>query len=69
MYFTAKKSGFISKNNIGININILEKNEKICNEIRKNGLIIDIGKGVEIQIGDILVFYLTLNNLKKENEK
>ena len=69
MYFTAKKSGFISKNNIGININILEKNEKICNEIRKNGLIIDIGKGVEIQIGDILVFYLTLNNLKNENEK
>ena len=69
MYFTAKKSGFINKNNIGININILEKNEKICNEIRKNGLIIDIGKGVEIQIGDILVFYLTLNNLKNENEK
>ena len=69
MYFTAKKSGFISKNNIGININILEKNEKICNEIRKNGLIIDIGKGVEIQIGDILVFYLIFNNFKNENEK
>ena len=70
MYFTAKNTGFIDKKDIGINLTILDKNEKCCNEIRKNGLIIDIGKGIEIQIGDTLVFYLTLNNIKNnENEK
>ena len=70
MYFTAKKTGFIDEKDIGLNLTILDKNEKCCNEIRKNGLIIDIGKGVEIQIGDTLVFYLTLNNIKNnENEK
>ena len=41
---------------------------KCVNELKKNGLISDIGRGMQIRIGDIVVFYITLNKYDNEHQ-
>ena len=66
IYAKAIYMGQLSENDIGINIDIKGNKEPCCNEIRKNGLICDIGRGIEIRLGDRLVFYLTMNKIIKD---
>ena len=66
IYAKAIYMGQLSENDIGINIDIKGNKEPCCNEIRKNGLICDIGRGIEIRLGDRLVFSLTMNKIIKD---
>ena len=57
----AIKSGFIkNKKSIGINIKIVEKNDVIKNEIRKNNLLFEKRDVVEIRVGDEVMYYFCL---------
>ena len=48
-------------NNLGIKIKIHPKEEKITNEIKKNGLIYDEKNELNINIDDIIKFYISQN--------
>ena len=61
IYLKAIKSGFIkNKKNVGINIKIVEKNDIIKNEIRKNNLLFEKRDVVEIRVGDEVMYYFCL---------
>jgi len=69
IYTEAKKEGNLENNIIGINLKINKEEYSCCNEIRKNGLIYENGKELQVRIGDCIVFYLTFNgdNVNEEN--
>ena len=48
-------------NNLGINIKIHSKNKFIVNEIKKNGLIYDEKNELNVNIDDIITFYISQN--------
>jgi len=61
VHLKAIKSGLIqNKKGIGINIKIVEKNENIKNEIRKNNLLFEKRDVVEIRVGDEIIYYFCL---------
>ena len=61
VHLKAIKSGYIkNKKGVGINIKILEKNEIIKNEIRKNNLLFEKRDVVEIRVGDEIIYYFCL---------
>ena len=61
MHLKAIKSGYKKKKKgVGINIKILEKNEIIKNEIRKNNLLFEKRDVVEIRVGDEIIYYFCL---------
>lgn len=66
IYTKAVYMGTINENDIGIGVDIKGNKEPCYNEIRKNGLIYDNGKGIEIRLGDKIVFYLTMNKTVNE---
>lgn len=66
IYAKAVYMGTINENDIGIGVDIKGNKEPCDNEIRKNGLIYDIGRGIEIRLGDKIVFYLTMNKTVNE---
>jgi hypothetical protein len=68
VYTKANRIGTIMENDIGIEIKIVNYNMKCVNELKKNGLISDIGRGMQIRIGDIVVFYITLNKYDNEHQ-
>jgi hypothetical protein len=68
VYTKANRIGTIMENDIGIGIKIVNYNMKCVNELKKNGLISDIGRGMQIRIGDIVVFYITLNKYDNEHQ-
>ena len=68
VYTKANRIGTIMENDIGIEIKIVNYNMKCVNELKKNGLITDIGRGMQIRIGDIVVFYITLNKYDNEHQ-
>ena len=47
--------------NLGIKINILPINSNITNEIKKNGLIFDENNELTVNVGDIIIFYISQN--------
>lgn len=59
----AKKVGECNgiNNNLGIKININEKEFVISNEIKKNGLIYDEKNELNVNIDDIIIFYISQN--------
>ena len=69
IYTEAKKEGKIENNIIGINLKINKEDYYCCNEIRKNGLIYENGKELQVRIGDCIVFYLTFNGDNVNEEK
>ena len=61
VHLKAIKSGYIkNKKGVGINIKIVEKNEIIKNEIRKNNLLFEKRDVVEIRVGDEIIYYFCL---------
>ena len=61
VHLKAIKHGFIkNKKTIGINITIVEKNDSIKNEIRKNNLLFEKRDVVEIRVGDEIIYYFCL---------
>ena len=61
VHLKAIKNGLIkNKKSIGINIKIVEKNENIKNEIRKNNLLFEKRDIVEIRVGDEIIYYFCL---------
>ena len=60
IHLKAIKSGYRkNKKGLRINVKIVEKNEIIKNEIRKNNLLFKIRDIVEVKVGDeIIYFYL-----------
>ena len=61
VHMKAIKYGEIkNKKNIGINIKIVEKNDIIKNEIRKNNLLFEKRDIVEIRVGDEIIYYFCL---------
>ena len=61
VHLKAVKKGFIkNKKNVGINIKVLEKNDVIKNEIRKNNLLFEKRDIIEVKIGDEIIYYFCL---------
>ena len=61
----AYKIGICSgkEGNLGIKIHVLPINSNITNEIKKNGLIFDENNELTINVGDMIVFYISQNKL------
>ena len=59
----AKKKGICQgiDNNIGISINIFDKEEVLENEAKKNNLVFDENNEININIDDEVIFYITQN--------
>jgi len=49
--------------NLGIKIHILPINSNITNEIKKNGLIFDENNELAINVGDMIIFYISQNKM------
>ena len=49
--------------NLGIKIHILPINSNITNEIKKNGLIFDENNELAINVGDMIIFYISQNKI------
>lgn len=47
--------------NLGIKMNILPINSNITNEVKKNGLIFDENHELTVNVGDIIIFYISQN--------
>ena len=61
----AYKIGICSgkEGNIGIKIHILPINSSITNEIKKNGLVFDENNELAINVGDMIIFYISQNKM------
>ena len=44
---------------MGLNIEILDENQDITTEVKRNGLYIDLDCSLELRVKDKLVFYLS----------
>ena len=47
---------------LGINIEILEDGQETTSELKRKGLAFDLENKLELNIGDILIFYLSKGN-------
>ena len=61
----AYKVGICSgkEGNLGIKIHILPINSSITNEIKKNGLVFDENNELAINVGDMIIFYISQNKM------
>ena len=50
-----------NENNIGIKINIINENEILENEAKKNNLIFDEKNELNVRLNDLIIFYITQN--------
>lgn len=50
-----------NKEEIGIGLEVVEKNKPLRNEVKKNYLIYDHSNDLQIRVGDHLVFYYSVN--------
>jgi len=66
-YLKAFSPGYLKRPELGIRIKIMNPNEAIVNEAKKNFLIFDKSNEIQVRIGDTIVFYFTVN--KQTNEK
>jgi hypothetical protein len=48
-----------NENNIGIKINIINENEILENEAKKNNLIFDEKNELNVRLNDLIIFYIT----------
>ena len=61
----AYKVGICSgkEGNLGIKIHVLPINSSITNEIKKNGLVFDENNELAINVGDMIIFYISQNKM------
>lgn len=60
IYLKGKQPGLIhSPKELGIDLEIKDKGDKVCNEIKKNGLLYDRKNYLQIRVEDTLVFYIS----------
>ena len=57
-HLTAKITGFLFNNDLNIKIYIKGKNDYIENEIKKNNLLFEKSKIIEIRVGESIIFYI-----------
>lgn len=59
---TEKVSKFYRDLNVLI---VLQPKEKLCNEVKRTGLLIDRGQTIEVRPGDLVTMYVSMGGFEK----